>query len=70
MNAPVSPQDTVSHSDRAAMRAIERGELRGIGKQRKRTLRRQGIRVFWCEFLGSYAWNPKDRVVAHTGGVE
>jgi hypothetical protein len=52
--------DVASHSDRAAMQAIQRGELRGICAKRKRTLKKRGVRVFWSTFLGSWAWNPKE----------
>jgi hypothetical protein len=53
-------ENVVHHSDRTAVRAIERGELRGVCAQRKRKLRKRGVRVFWSEWLGSWAWNPND----------
>lgn len=60
MSAPVTPQDLHHHSDHAAQRAIERGELRSVCAKRARKLRKRGARVFFSTWFGTYAWNPKE----------
>jgi hypothetical protein len=51
-------ENWVEHSERAALRAVERGELRCVCAKRKRKLRRKGVRVFWSAYFASWAWNP------------
>ena len=55
------------HSDRAASRALAAGNLRPVCPKRKRKLQKRGVRVFWSEYLNSWAWDRADELAACKG---
>ncbi len=39
---------------------LRTGEIRLVGTQRKRKLRKRGVNVRWCAELGGFIWCPKE----------
>lgn len=46
--------------ERAALRLLKEGYIRLVHNQRKRTLRKRGVRVWWNRYFGAYVWSPTD----------
>lgn len=47
-------------TERQALENVRSGKWRIVHKQRKRTLRKRGVRVWYCALLWAYVWEPKE----------
>ena len=44
--------------EKRVLARVRAGELRIVHSQRKRKLRKKGIRVWWEDSIGAYVWEP------------